>query len=332
MQWSMTKKPKNLTEFYGGNKVLFKNFIESFHSDHPLSKICLLHGPSGVGKTLLCELTSQDNTLDLFYSNASEERNKDFMGEVMKQTVTGARKLVVIDEFESIRKNLSKIIIKYEKFIAHPLIIICNEQYKVSTDLRKLCWEVELTKPTKMDLQLFIESFIEINNITINTNNMNKIVKNSCSYRGVINNTQIFVETGIMYKEFEHFDNISDRIRKSVQGIDANLTNEELMGWTASNATNQSVTAQLNLLMGYNRISGGLQSHIRNLFNYSNIPDGKLEYFFTKKDKPKKKGFGKKKGFSKSKSKTSKKIDVRKMTQPVQIVVEAKSDDVSKWM
>lgn len=281
MQWIIDKVPTTISEYYGSAYQLAENFIVAHFSGKPLSDIMILYGPPGVGKSSLINVLLHKHKVKCFYSNASDSRGKEFMEEVVKQLVTdNDYKIVILDEADNIPKISAQVLIKHRNQFKHPLILICNDYYEVHQQLKQDAWEIKFTSPSKKDLLYFLEKFIENNNIKIPKDIQSQIVNNSHSFRGIVSNTQIYYETGMLLEEQEPILDIFDKIRKANKGIETDMSIEDLFIWTASNTKQQNLIALTNVLLMQSRTKTSVREVAKRILQYCAIPDGKLKFFY----------------------------------------------------
>jgi DNA polymerase III delta prime subunit len=281
MQWIVDKAPIVVSEYYGSNYQLAENFIEAHFNKKPLSDIMVLYGPPGVGKTSLMNVLLNKHKVKFVYSNASDSRTTEFMGQIVKQLVTDADyKIVILDEADNLPKSSEQILVKYRKEFKHPLVLICNDYYQISHQLKAGCWEIKFDIPSKQDLMYFLEMFIKNNNITMSQLEKETIVSNSYSFRGIVSNVQAYCDIGMYLKESKPIYDIFDKLRKTNSGIETDLTLDELFMWTASNTKQQNLVSAANILMMYSRTKTSVQEYAKKLLKYCKLPEGKLSYFY----------------------------------------------------
>lgn len=284
MQWYLERAPKNPSEYYGENYQLADNFFKSYYSSKPLSTILILHGSPGTGKTSLINMLVDKYGTESYYSNASDERKKDYMIDVVKQLVSGSKKIVTLDEAENLPKLSVGVLLKNKKSFRHPLVIICNDYYRLDKRLKEVAWDIKFNKPSKTSLTYFLDGFMKRYNINIEYNIKKQIVENSYSYRGVINNLQTYCETELLLRENNSPDTVYEKLHAEQNGQDTNMTLEEMFSWIASNTDQHSIISKVNILIMQSRTGTNVKYAAKHLLRYCNIPE-KLRLFYVASQK-----------------------------------------------
>lgn len=150
--WIDRHCPSRVEEMVGNKKAREEvlGFVHQFRK----GKALLLHGPSGVGKSLLPALVAKELQLHVIEISASDERGKDaiegYASAVQTSTLFAKGKLVIIDEADGISgrdRGATQAIISLIKASSFPVILVANDPWvpKLKT-LRKYCQMVKFTK------------------------------------------------------------------------------------------------------------------------------------------------------------------------------------------
>ncbi|MBO3769936.1 MAG: replication factor C large subunit [Thermoproteota archaeon] len=106
LSWVEKYKPKTLDEIVG-NDAAKKDFLDWLEKWDERGKAALLHGPPGVGKTVLVEVAASTLNYRLIETNASETRKTDFLENVIKpaafnRSLFSSKVLIFFDEIDGL--------------------------------------------------------------------------------------------------------------------------------------------------------------------------------------------------------------------------------------
>ena len=200
--WTVTYQPKITQEIIGQERALnqVKNFISNYSKQK--KRALLLHGPPGSGKTSLAIAASKEFGLELFEINASDNRNKanveELVGNVLKQvSLFGKQKLILIDEVDGLSGNndrggvsaLSKVI-GISKF---PIIMTANDanQEKLKS-LVKESMVISLDPVSSESIFSILSSICKRENISYDDKSLYSLVRKAQGdVRAAINDLEI---------------------------------------------------------------------------------------------------------------------------------------------
>ncbi|MEM2351202.1 MAG: replication factor C large subunit [Thermoproteota archaeon] len=111
LSWVEKYKPKTLEEIVG-NDAAKKDFLDWIEKWDERGKAALLHGPPGVGKTVLVEVVASTLNYRLIETNASETRKIDFLENVIRpaafnRSLFSSRVLIFFDEIDGLSSEES---------------------------------------------------------------------------------------------------------------------------------------------------------------------------------------------------------------------------------
>lgn len=167
--------PKKLTEFIGQKHLLAEGkFLRRMIETNNL-KSCLFFGPSGVGKTALARIISNEIEAEVFEFNASISSVVEIKKLIEKKgTLFSSKKiLIIIDEIHHFNKNQQDILLPFAE--NNDIVIIGittqNPFFYINKALLSRFIICEFKPLTPQDLSLIIDRIISIgfeNKITIN--------------------------------------------------------------------------------------------------------------------------------------------------------------------
>jgi len=134
--------PKKLSDVKTNKKLMeaITKIKNSVKNETPV----LISGPSGCGKTMLAKLVVKDLNLNILYYSQRDFKSTDIIDKIISQLTinsffpTG----VIIDDIEGFKglNKLSKIL----NNTTIPLIMICNDLYRIPKDIRDSVNKVEI--------------------------------------------------------------------------------------------------------------------------------------------------------------------------------------------
>jgi len=106
LSWIEKYKPKTLDEIVG-NDAAKKDFLDWIEKWDERGKAALLHGPPGVGKTVLVEVAASTLNYRLIETNASETRKTEFLENVIKpaafnRSLFSSKVMIFFDEIDGL--------------------------------------------------------------------------------------------------------------------------------------------------------------------------------------------------------------------------------------
>jgi replication factor C large subunit len=143
--WTAKYVPKATSEVQGQAAVLQQ--LQQFVKTRKPGTVCLLYGPTGVGKTSMVQALAKEFDAELLEVNASDERNESSIMEVLapalkQQSLFFKSKIILFDEVDGLSGNSDRggisAILKLAKETPFPIIMTANDIWQQKfADLRK---------------------------------------------------------------------------------------------------------------------------------------------------------------------------------------------------
>jgi replication factor C large subunit len=148
MDWAEKYRPARLEDIVG-NTTAVRQMAEWAKTWTRKSRPLLIYGKPGIGKTSSAYALAHDMTWDVIELNASDQRTAAVIERIagagsQTASLTGSsRKLIVLDEADNLQgtadRGGAKAIIECIKQAQQPMILIANDLYGLSPELRARC-------------------------------------------------------------------------------------------------------------------------------------------------------------------------------------------------
>lgn len=131
-----------LKDFVGNEKAVAK--LRECIKDNAA---CILHGDSGIGKTLIVYLLARELGYRVIETNASDVRKKDQLEEIWQgiRTFGLTKTIYLFDEADGISNwSTMRKIVKYGE---RPIVLTANDLYKIDSELKKFSVVIPFYRP-----------------------------------------------------------------------------------------------------------------------------------------------------------------------------------------
>lgn len=186
-------RPTKLKEIVGSPKniTLIRDWCDSFvNGAKPSFPAILLTGPPGIGKTSAAYALAEDYNWPITELNASDIRTYDaLMSQVAPLVLTKTlkagifRKLILLDEVDSLYDTEGKTsstapnaIIKILNLTKHPIVMTCNDEYKVHPKIKDMCVLVKWRKMTEGTIRKVLLQILKKENKTFDIDDVNSCI------------------------------------------------------------------------------------------------------------------------------------------------------------
>ncbi len=215
MLWTEKYRPETLEEVVADKEVIAKITDWAKKWLKGSYKPLLLAGPPGIGKTSIALALAKTMKWEFVELNASDQRNLQAIEKIVGSGVfnetisdegeflsskSGRLKLIILDEVDNIHKKEdfggeSALIRIIKKKPRQPIVLIANDPYKLSLELRKLCEFIDFKRLTKTQIVKVLQKICAKEGIECEKSVLESIAVNAGGdLRAAINDLQAIAE------------------------------------------------------------------------------------------------------------------------------------------
>ncbi|MEM2121032.1 MAG: replication factor C large subunit [Archaeoglobaceae archaeon] len=215
MLWTEKYRPETINDVVADKDTITKildwakKWLESSY------KPLLLAGPPGTGKTSIALALAKTMKWEFIELNASDQRNLQVIERIVgagafNETISnegeflssksGKFKLIILDEVDNIHKKEdfggeSALIRIIKKKPRQPMVLIANDPYRLSLELRRLCEFIEFRRLTKTQIVKVLQRICAKEGIECEKSVLESIAENAGGdLRAAINDLQAIAE------------------------------------------------------------------------------------------------------------------------------------------
>ncbi len=198
--WVQKYRPVALQGVVGQDKALQELF--SFLDAFPKRKAAMLHGPTGVGKTIAVHAAARKMDVELLEVNASDARDKasilQQVGQAsLQRSFFGKGKIILIDEIDGVsgqqdRGALPAVVSIIEKS-AVPIVLTANDIYDSKfSGLRSSCQLIDFHALNYVSITNILKSICEKEKLSVDEELLKRLARRAGGdARAAINDLQI---------------------------------------------------------------------------------------------------------------------------------------------
>ncbi|MDY6966473.1 MAG: replication factor C large subunit [Halobacteriota archaeon] len=198
IEWTEKYRPKTLKEVVGNDAAIkeLREWGAGWGSD---KKAVILYGGAGIGKTSAAHALAYEFGWDVIELNASDERTasaiKKVAGSASQNRAFDGMRLIILDEADNLHGNAdrggARAITGVIKRTAQPIILIANEYYDMTRELRNLCKSIQFRQVQKSAVAPILITICRKEGVEIEDGAISEITANSGGdLRSAINDLQ----------------------------------------------------------------------------------------------------------------------------------------------
>ena len=207
--WMNKYKPKTLDDYVGDQYTTILHYLDTFFNGE-MGKGFILYGNPGVGKSALISVIGYHYDAEMFVINSSDDRNTINVGAINASSLSGKKRIVIMEESDGFNQQKFKELSKVIETSKNPIILICNDIKLIDNIVKSKCFIKEIVVD-RFALKALGKRIIKEEGLDISNDQLNEALKNSKSYRGILDFLQFgsTSETG----SFNTKENIKDTIQ-----------------------------------------------------------------------------------------------------------------------
>lgn len=193
--WVDKYKPKSSNELAGQsrNVARIKSWLKTYEPSR--SRPLFIYGPPGIGKTTAAHICCREMGFQTIEFNASDQRNKNIIREVINTAVSNTRisftgrasetkDAIILDEIDGMAGNedrggIQQLMIEI-KHAKKPMIFICNDgQHMKLRALKDKCETIEFRRPEFDVIRAVVAKIASREGISVDTANVRNLAESS---------------------------------------------------------------------------------------------------------------------------------------------------------
>jgi replication factor C large subunit len=205
LDWTEKYRPESLGDIVGNDAAVkaLRQWAENFGQGKkaPEKRAVILYGPPGTGKTSAALALARDMGWDYIEMNASDVRTKDAINRIAGPAATagtfegtGGRRLVILDEADNLHGNYDRggeaAIIGIVKSASQPIILIANDLYAMSKQLRELAIPIQFRAILGTSIARVLRRVCQDEGLRCDPGALMKIAERTSDLRSAINDLQ----------------------------------------------------------------------------------------------------------------------------------------------
>jgi len=206
--WVEKYRPRSFKEDWIGDdetRALIDGFFFRWNLGDPISKVMILHGPPGVGKTSAVYAYAADMKWTVREFNAGESRTKAVLkkalNESMVRPVDGGLKIILLDEVEgtTVAKAIDSLRPEWKR-VACPIVITSNDVSGFPNNLLSYSLPLKIGAPPKEDRLRVLRNINKAEGLNVPFLDLARIASKTKTMRSAIATFQMCV----IAADFEH--------------------------------------------------------------------------------------------------------------------------------
>lgn len=206
--WVEKYRPLSFKEDWIGDEEtrgLIEGFFYRWQIGDPISKVLILHGPPGIGKTSAVYAYANDMRWTVREFNAGESRAKPVLRAALTEStirpVDGSIRIILLDEVEgtTVAKAIDSLRPEWKK-VACPIVITSNDVSGFPNNLLSQALSLKLAPPPKKDRLTVLRNINKVEGLKVPFIDLARIADKAKTLRSAIATFQMCVISG----DFEH--------------------------------------------------------------------------------------------------------------------------------
>lgn len=209
--WVDKYKPKTTSDLIGQSKNVarIKSWLKNFEASQ--SRPIFIYGPPGIGKTTAAHLCCKEAGYETVEFNASDQRNKNIIKEVISTISSNSRlnftcrasevkDAIILDEIDGMAGNedrggIGQLMLEI-KNSKKPMIFICNDgQHLKLRSLKEKCDVLEFRRPDIHAIKEVVHKIAQREGISLSKINISNLAQSSdYDIRQIVNSLCLFKE------------------------------------------------------------------------------------------------------------------------------------------